>query len=41
MQDFKDIGWSAGGGVNHNGDVGAWECGGGAERWGQSDHWMI
>ena len=41
VQDFKEIGWSAGGGINHNGDVGAWKFGGGAECWRQGDHWMI
>ena len=41
VQDFKDIGRSASGGINHYGDVSAWKLGGGAERWGQGDHWMI
>ena len=41
MQDFNDIGRSAGGGIDHNGDVGAWKIGGGAEHWGQGDHWMF
>ena len=41
VQDFDNIGRGAGIWVNHDGQVGAWKGGGGAERWWKRDNWVF